>query len=121
MDDNENKVIDKIEKLLALSSFHRITFPPISRNMINHSIIFVFGSPVFGQCWGEKPKERGEGEPVSERRLIDDIISVPVLVIDDIGVERPKDWINALRRGITIRQEIINRLALKFLRNCGKF
>lgn len=44
--------------------------------------------------WGEKPKERGEGEPVSERRLIDDIISVPVLVIDDIGVERPKDWVN---------------------------
>lgn len=39
--------------------------------------------------WGEK-----SGEPVNERRLIDDIISVPVLVIDDIGVEKPKDWIN---------------------------
>lgn len=44
--------------------------------------------------WGENSRERNAGEPVNERRLIDDIISVPVLVIDDIGVEKPKDWIN---------------------------
>lgn len=44
--------------------------------------------------WGENSRERSAGEPVNERRLIDDIISVPVLVIDDIGVEKPKDWIN---------------------------
>lgn len=44
--------------------------------------------------WGENSRERNAGEPVNEHRLIDDIISVPVLVIDDIGVEKPKDWIN---------------------------
>ena len=44
--------------------------------------------------WGENSRERSAGEPANERRLIDDIISVPVLVIDDIGVEKPKDWIN---------------------------
>ena len=44
--------------------------------------------------WGENSRERNAGELVNERRLIDDIISVPVLVIDDIGVEKPKDWIN---------------------------
>lgn len=30
----------------------------------------------------------------TEKGLIQDIVSVPVLVIDDIGVEKPKDWIN---------------------------
>ena len=44
--------------------------------------------------WGENSRERNAGELVNERRLIDDIISVPVLVIDDIGVEKPKYWIN---------------------------
>lgn len=44
--------------------------------------------------WGGKLKERGDGELVSERRLIDDIIFVPVLVIDDIGVEQSRDWVN---------------------------
>ena len=44
--------------------------------------------------WGENSRERNAGELVNERRLIDDIISVPVLVIDDIGVEKPKDWID---------------------------
>ena len=44
--------------------------------------------------WGEKSRDRDRMEQVSEQRLIDDIISVPVLVIDDIGVEQPKDWVN---------------------------
>lgn len=44
--------------------------------------------------WGEKSRERDKMEQVSEQKLIDDIISVPVLVIDDIGVEQPKDWVN---------------------------
>ena len=35
-----------------------------------------------------------EGQASTETRLIQDIVSVPVLVIDDIGVEQPKDWIN---------------------------
>lgn len=44
--------------------------------------------------WGEKSRDRDRMEQVSEQKLIDDIISVPVLVIDDIGVEQPKDWVN---------------------------
>lgn len=44
--------------------------------------------------WGEKSRERDRMEQVSEQKLIDDIISVPVLVVDDIGVEQPKDWVN---------------------------
>ena len=44
--------------------------------------------------WGEKSKGLDRVEQASEQRLIDDIISVPVLVIDDIGVEQPKDWVN---------------------------
>lgn len=44
--------------------------------------------------WGEKSRERDRIEQMSEQKLIDDMISVPVLVIDDIGVEQPKDWVN---------------------------
>lgn len=44
--------------------------------------------------WGEKSRERDRMEQMNEKKLIDDIISVPVLVIDDIGVEQPKDWVN---------------------------
>lgn len=44
--------------------------------------------------WGEKSRDRDRMEQVSEQKLIDDIISVPMLVIDDIGVEQPKDWVN---------------------------
>lgn len=41
--------------------------------------------------WQEKGQDR---QASTETRLIQDIVSVPVLVIDDIGVEQPKDWIN---------------------------
>jgi len=45
------------------------------------------------ETWGGQ--EKGQtGQVSTETRLIQDIISVPVLVIDDIGVEQPKDWIN---------------------------
>lgn len=30
----------------------------------------------------------------SERKLINEIIQTPVLIIDDIGIERPTDWVN---------------------------
>lgn len=45
------------------------------------------------ETWGGQEKEQ-TGQASTETRLIHDIVSVPVLVIDDIGVERPKDWIN---------------------------
>ena len=45
------------------------------------------------ETWGSQEKSR-EGQASTETRLIQDIVSVPVLVIDDIGVEQPKDWIN---------------------------
>lgn len=44
--------------------------------------------------WGKKSEERDMAEQTeSERKIMSDIISVPVLVIDDIGVEQPKDWV----------------------------
>ena len=45
------------------------------------------------ETWGGQ--EKGQTWQAStETQLIQDIVSVPVLVIDDIGVEQPKDWIN---------------------------
>lgn len=45
------------------------------------------------ETWGGQ--ERGQTWQAStETQLIQDIVSVPVLVVDDIGVEQPKDWIN---------------------------
>lgn len=46
------------------------------------------------ETWGEKSGSRESVWQASERKLIDDIISVPVLVIDDIGVEQPKGWVD---------------------------
>lgn len=46
------------------------------------------------ETWGEKPGNRDAAWQASEQKLMDDIISVPVLVIDDIGVEQPKGWVN---------------------------
>ena len=43
--------------------------------------------------WGEVKKTEAEDRG-SEQQLINDIISVPVLVVDDIGAENVKDWIN---------------------------
>lgn len=45
--------------------------------------------------WGERARGRDEiNQARTEESLIRDIISVPVLIVDDIGVEQPKDWIN---------------------------
>lgn len=45
--------------------------------------------------WGERARGRDEiNQARTEESLIRDIVSVPVLIVDDIGVEQPKDWIN---------------------------
>ena len=44
------------------------------------------------ETWGNGRSQEGQAE--TESQLIQDIVSVPVLIIDDIGVEQPKDWVN---------------------------
>lgn len=45
--------------------------------------------------WGKRSQGRAEVEQIrTEEKLIRDIVSVPVLIVDDIGVEQSKDWIN---------------------------
>lgn len=44
------------------------------------------------ESWGNARGRDGQAD--SESQLIRDIVSVPVLIIDDIGVEQPKDWVN---------------------------
>ena len=53
----------------------------------------------------------------SEQKLIRDIVSVPVLVIDDIGVEAVKDWINERFYNILNGRMIEKRVTI-FTSNC---
>ena len=53
----------------------------------------------------------------SEQKLIHDIVSVPVLVIDDIGVEAAKDWINERFYNILNGRMIEKRVTI-FTSNC---
>ena len=65
--------------------------------------------------WGEKA--RGEDGSTSEQKLINDVISVPVLVIDDIGVEGAKDWVNERFYNILNGRMIEKRITI-FTSNC---
>ena len=65
--------------------------------------------------WGETRKADDEGR--TEQSLINDIISVPVLVIDDIGVENVKDWINERFYNILNGRMIEKRITI-FTSNC---
>lgn len=66
--------------------------------------------------WGEK-KKKEDGEDQTEQKLINDIISVPVLVIDDIGVEGAKDWVNERFYNILNGRMIEKRITI-FTSNC---
>jgi DNA replication protein DnaC len=65
--------------------------------------------------WGDKYKT--DEEKVSEQKLINDIISVPVLVIDDIGVEGAKDWVNERFYNILNGRMIEKKITI-FTSNC---
>jgi DNA replication protein DnaC len=65
--------------------------------------------------WGDKRKT--DDEVCSEQKLINDIISVPVLVIDDIGVEGAKDWVNERFYNILNGRMIEKRITI-FTSNC---
>lgn len=53
----------------------------------------------------------------TEQKLIHDIVSVPVLIIDDIGVEAVKDWINERFYNILNGRMIEKRITI-FTSNC---
>lgn len=66
--------------------------------------------------WGEI-KKAGQEDGGSEQQLINDIISVPVLVIDDIGAENVKDWVNERFYNILNGRMIEKRITI-FTSNC---
>ena len=57
------------------------------------------------KTWHEKP-----GEDAGEQKFLADIIRVPVLVIDDIGVEKPTEWVNekfySILNGLMIQKQV---------------
>ena len=57
------------------------------------------------KTWHDKP-----GEDSGEQKFLTDIIHVPVLVIDDIGVERPTEWVNekfyAILNGRMVQKQV---------------
>lgn len=69
------------------------------------------------RTWGEGAGSRGTAWRESERKLMDDIISVPVLVIDDIGIEQPKDWVNERFYSI-INGRMVQKRITMFTSNC---
>ena len=67
--------------------------------------------------YGEKKKIE-EGSGGSELNLIQDIISVPVLVLDDIGVENVSSWVNERFYNILNGRMIEKRITF-FTSNCS--
>lgn len=61
--------------------------------------------------------EKKSGDGGSEQRLIHDIISVPVLVVDDIGVENVNGWVNERFYSILNGRMIEKRITF-FTSNC---
>lgn len=69
------------------------------------------------RAWGERAGIRGAAWQESEQKLMDDIISVPVLVVDDIGIEQPKDWVNERFYSI-INGRMTKKQVTMFTSNC---
>lgn len=64
------------------------------------------------RTWRDKP-----GEDAGEQKFLADIIRVPVLVIDDIGVEKPTDWVNEKFYSI-LNGRMIQKQVTIFTSNC---
>ncbi len=61
--------------------------------------------------WGRRERDEID-QARTEEKLIQDIVSVPVLVIDDIGVEQPQNWINERFYNILNGRMIKNRITI---------
>lgn len=64
------------------------------------------------KSWNKKP-----GEAAGEQKFLADIIGVPVLVIDDIGVEKPTEWVNEKFYSI-LNGRMIQKQVTIFTSNC---
>lgn len=67
--------------------------------------------------WGEKSSGQDWAGQMSEQRLMDEIISVPVLVIDDIGAENPSGWVKERFYNI-LNGRMAEKKATIFTSNC---
>lgn len=65
------------------------------------------------RTWQEKT-----GDGAGEQKFLADIIRVPVLVIDDIGVEKPSEWVNEKFYSI-LNGRMIQKQITIFTSNCG--
>lgn len=63
------------------------------------------------QSWGEPGKGAGE------RQLLQDVLAVPILVMDDIGVERPSKWVDEKFYSILNGRMVQKRVTI-FTSNC---
>lgn len=68
--------------------------------------------------WGECSMRRDEEDQIrTEEQLIRDIISAPLLIMDDIGVEPSKDWVNERFYSILNGRMVEKRITI-FTSNC---
>lgn len=63
------------------------------------------------QSWAEP------GRGAGERQLLQDVLSVPVLVMDDIGVERPSKWVDEKFYSI-LNGRMVQKQVTIFTSNC---